>query len=396
MVMTIRESARAYVRLPVTITAGGRTWSGRTRDLSRGGTLVFVEAPYPLGSCELTVELPTGAFTALAEVRFTIPGVGVGLQFANLSPADLQRLAGVVETAAATFGLWGLVGKYLTDVDTRAPLKLATNQESVFAELRASLHKTQAQAVTAELGHFVLHPVGENGAAYKILFTRTGCVPAPESELMRTHSGFARASRGKVARVAPQDVWLKLHAGSHAKPYRLVELVGGGYGAIVVSEVPGAPPWLGFLTLGMGEQVALSNKGVLLFPAFTDAELEEIRLDSVRRNPTVDSQLPQEPAVTRELIRTRFTDFVPFDETRELELTSILKRDAQAEERKYGPRAVTLHPHILMRMRDGAGMEHVGVPLHDGKRYCLLQLTPDGFGKVMPMGRDAQFSLVVR
>ena len=97
--VSTRATSRAYVRLPATIRAGDQSWTGRTRDLSQGGTLVFVEPPYPAGACEVDLELPSGPLHASAEVRFMLPGVGVGLQFVNLDDDMRNRLDAVVNAA---------------------------------------------------------------------------------------------------------------------------------------------------------------------------------------------------------------------------------------------------------------------------------------------------------
>ena len=391
---TARAAARAYVRLPVQVRTVAGQWTGKTRDLSLGGTLVFVEPPYPSGACTVVMDLPGGALTVEAEVRFTIPGVGVGLQFTDLPPAAQQRIQQVVEAASATFGLWGMVGKYLGEFDSRVTLQLPSPTESVFAELRASLTRAQHNTPSSELSHHVLHPVGENGLAYRVLFSRPGCVPPTESDLAARLSGFVRATQGRVLRVAPEDVLLKLHAGSTPKPYRVAELQEGGYAAVVVSEVPGAPPRISLLTLSLGEQIAVSIKGQPIFPSFSDEELERVRLDSIKATPpAADSAPPHEVAGGQ---RARFSGFAPFDAAHEEELTRMLKEDGQAEVRRYGSRSVTLHPHVLLRIRDAQGVELVGVPMDDGKRQCLLQLTPDGFGRVVPLSRDHQYSILVR
>jgi len=392
---TARAAARAYVRLPAELQTPTGQWTGKTRDLSLGGTLVFVEPPYPNGPCTLVMDLPGGPLQCNAEVRFTIPGVGVGLQFVGLSSAAEQRIQQVVEAASATFGLWGMVGKYLGEFDSRLPLKLPSPTESVFAELRASLTRAQHNTVSTELSHHVLHPVGENGVAYRILFTRPGCVSPSESDLAARLSGFARATVPRVTRVAPEDVYLKLHAGSSPKPYRVAELVNGGYGAVVVSEVPGAPPRISLLTLALGEQIAVAVKGQTLFPHFTEGELDQIRLDSIKTLPHQEGTESPEPVMLGAQ-RARFSEFTLFDEAREKELSQLLKTDAQAEVRRYGSRSVTLHPHVLLKIRDPQGAELVGVPMDDGKRQCLLQLTPDGFGRVVPISRDHHFSILMR
>lgn len=386
-----REQARAYLKLPVTVSSPLGSWSGRTRDISTGGALLFLEPPYPSGPCTLSVELPDGALTASAEVRFTIPNVGVGFQFVDL-PDDLRgRLQRAVDAASATFGLWGMVGKYLTEHEPRAPLRLPGAQESLFAELRATLRNNSAgpRAADAPAQH-VLHPVGENGAAYRILFRRPGCVAPSESPLAAVLPGFLRTVGDKVWRVAPQDVWLKLHSGSQPRPYRVVQLTQGGHAAVVVSQVPGAPPRVSLLTLSLGEQIAVSLRGSPVFPAFTDEELEEIRLDSVKNSTTGSASAAPLPA------NLRFTDFAPYDESGEGVLTAMLRADPQSEVRTYGSRTVTLHPHVLLRVRDARGNEEVGVPLHDGRRYTLLQLTADGFGRVIPLQREKQFSVLIR
>ncbi|MEW5849393.1 MAG: PilZ domain-containing protein [Myxococcota bacterium] len=388
------ESARAYVRIPAVLRAGGNSWNARTRDLSRGGTLMLLEPPYPSGDCEVTLQLPTGPLTLKAEIRFTIPGVGVGMQFVDLSDEDRTRLGNVVDTASVTFGMWGLVGKYLAETETRAPLKLPgpAGNDAGFGAMRAALRQP-TPAYGVDLYLHVLHPVGESGAAYRFLFMRPGCQPPAHSDLAIELPGFLRAAQGKVAMVAPQDVLLKLHAGSQPKPYRVVRMESGVYAAVVVSQVPGAPPRISFLTLAVGEQVAVSQRGQSVFPHYTDGELEQIRLDSVRgRMPRTTAEA--NPGNLR--ARAQFSGFQPFDAAFEAQMNDELARDTLAEVRKYGDRTVTLHPHVLVRVRPEGGEETVGVAMHDGKRFCVLQITPDGFGRVVPIPRDAMVSMLRR
>lgn len=394
-----RETVRAYLRLPVEVVTPQGTFHGRTRDLSRGGALLFMEPPYPQGSATLKLDLPDGPVELSAEVRFTIPNVGVGFQFVDLPPDALARVEQAVDAAASTVGLWGLVGKYLNHTDKRTPpLRLPpTSSESLFAELRATLKGGGGPRAAAQApGQHVLHPVGENGAAYSVLFRRAGCVPPVESPLAAMLPGFVRTVSGRAMRVAPQDVWLKLHTGSQPKPYRVVQLAGGGFAAVVVSQVPGSPPKVSLLTLAFGEQVAISERGASLFPHFTEPELEEIRRDSIRDGHAGEGGGGEGPRAALSAGGTRFTDYAPFDDANEAALTGILERDTQSEIRNYGTRTVTLHPHVLLRIRDANGNEDVGVPLHDGKRHCLLQLVQEGFGRVIPLTRNMQMSVMIR
>jgi hypothetical protein len=391
--VTTRATSRAYVRLPAIIRSGDLVWTGRTRDLSQGGTLVFVEPPYPSGPCTVDLELPSGLLSAYAEVRFTLPNVGVGLQFVNLDDDLRARLDAVVNAAAATFGAWGLVGKYLAEAEPRAGLKLPPSGEmGALASLRASMQRSHTPAVSVELAAHQLHPVGENGHAYKVMFTRPGVVTPEQSDLAKRVSGFMRAVQGKVAAVAPQDAWLKLHAGAQPKPFRITLTTQGTYAAVIVTDVPGAPPRVSLLTLAVGEQIATSLRGTPLFPYFTEAELEEIRSDSVKgQPPSADGAA----GVVLEPGRTDFSEYVPFDEPHEAALAETLRQDAQAEVRRYRDRTVTLHPYILLKVRNAAGDETVGVAMHDGRRHCVLQLSPDGFSRVIPIGRDGFFGVML-
>lgn len=391
--MSPRQTDRAYLRVPVTIQQGGNKWSGRTRDLSRGGSLVLVESPYPAGTVEAALELPTGVLHSKAEVRFTIPGVGVGLEFLDMPESDQNRLEDLVSAAAATFGAWGLVGKYLAESEQRSPLKLPTPAESG----RPVLQRVLTPVVNAELSQHLLHPVGENGAAYRILFARPGTSTPEQSDLATRVTGFVRAVQGKVALVAAQDIWLKLHAGSQPKPFRVVQLTSGGYAAVVVAESPGELPRVSLLTLAVNEQMAVSQRGQSLYPHFSESELEEIRNDSVKGQPPVTAATqgsPAKAAVPEK--KAQFSTLAPFDANRESALEQALKNDPQVEVRRYGERTVTLHPYFLIKVKLGEGEEVVGVPMFDGRRYCVLQMSSAGVHRVVPLTRDMQFAVMRR
>ncbi len=67
--------------------------AGAIRDLSLGGVFVVDPEPFPIGT-SLNIELRFGdhAIPAQGVVRRSVPGVGMGIQFLEISPAVRARL----------------------------------------------------------------------------------------------------------------------------------------------------------------------------------------------------------------------------------------------------------------------------------------------------------------
>jgi c-di-GMP-binding flagellar brake protein YcgR len=99
-----RLHARLDLRVPVRIELDGRALHGHSRNLSLGGMLVDLAEPVALGSrLRLVFDLPDGQgeIDALAEVRWTDPDLGIGVQFLGLRPQAVYRLQRLMVAPAA-------------------------------------------------------------------------------------------------------------------------------------------------------------------------------------------------------------------------------------------------------------------------------------------------------
>lgn len=89
-----RRSSRVLVDLPARISAGGRVFSSRVRDLSLGGACVE-GASLPAGS-RVEIRIDLGAARPLRATGEVVSGGGrskTGISFASIPTKDLVRLA---------------------------------------------------------------------------------------------------------------------------------------------------------------------------------------------------------------------------------------------------------------------------------------------------------------
>ncbi|AKU92221.1 PilZ domain-containing protein [Vulgatibacter incomptus] len=105
----LRHEGRLPIRLPARLSlAGGNVVAAWTRDLSRGGAFVQIEAPPALGTAvEVSIELPGGELLRAPSqvVRVVGPAeasargrpAGCGLSFGELSPGDREKLEAFVD-----------------------------------------------------------------------------------------------------------------------------------------------------------------------------------------------------------------------------------------------------------------------------------------------------------
>jgi hypothetical protein len=95
-----RESYRARYFGAVEYEWSAARHTARTLDLSVSGMLIETPAPLSAGA-EFVVRLalPEGApVEAVCVVRRVVAGVGMGVEFADLKPADLTRVRQLVES----------------------------------------------------------------------------------------------------------------------------------------------------------------------------------------------------------------------------------------------------------------------------------------------------------
>ncbi len=88
-----REYRRFASDLNISVNGGADTFNVTTRDVSQGGVFFFTRRPFALNAIVVlklyTKEHP---LDASAVVVHLLPGVGVGVQFEDLSPESLERL----------------------------------------------------------------------------------------------------------------------------------------------------------------------------------------------------------------------------------------------------------------------------------------------------------------
>jgi hypothetical protein len=99
----LRRYPRADLFQEISIAGGGVVARSQVADLSAGG--MFVDAfrvPFSVGS-RITARFPLRAGEPArvleAEVHYVQPGIGLGLRFVNLSPAERARIVDYVEEA---------------------------------------------------------------------------------------------------------------------------------------------------------------------------------------------------------------------------------------------------------------------------------------------------------
>lgn len=93
-----RESRRANYPAEVEIEWGSSTIRARTRNLSLGGMLLEMSNPLWMNAeFEARIALPDGPVRVHGIVRRLVGGVGIGVEFVEISPQDLGRLRQLIE-----------------------------------------------------------------------------------------------------------------------------------------------------------------------------------------------------------------------------------------------------------------------------------------------------------
>lgn len=99
----LRGDQRRYRRIeagyPVTLFCQGETYRVKAANLSLGGIFIATKLPLRAGALvHLRLSLPDRSFIqATGQVRFTQPGVGIGIRFFEITERDLQHISEIVE-----------------------------------------------------------------------------------------------------------------------------------------------------------------------------------------------------------------------------------------------------------------------------------------------------------
>ena len=97
-----RRYRRVEAGYPVTLFCQGETYRVKAANLSLGGVFISTKLPLRAGALvHLRLSLPDRSFIqATGPVRFTRPGVGVGIRFFEITEQDLRRIGEIVEGPA--------------------------------------------------------------------------------------------------------------------------------------------------------------------------------------------------------------------------------------------------------------------------------------------------------
>lgn len=98
-----REHRRARLVTQVRCEALGREEMLLTRDVSVGGVFISAKEPFPMGSeTTLALQLAAGGTTikAAGKVVYSLKGLGMGIQFADLNDENRATLQKFVDESA--------------------------------------------------------------------------------------------------------------------------------------------------------------------------------------------------------------------------------------------------------------------------------------------------------
>lgn len=98
-----RQHRRARVVTEVRCEALGREELLLTRDVSTGGLFISAKEPFPLNSqVTLSLQLPAGGdrVSARGKIVYSLKGMGMGVQFSELSDAARTALQKFVDESA--------------------------------------------------------------------------------------------------------------------------------------------------------------------------------------------------------------------------------------------------------------------------------------------------------
>lgn len=98
-----RQHRRARLVTQVRCEALGREEMLLTRDVSTGGLFVSTKEPFPMNSeVAIAMQLPSGgaAINGRGTVVYSLKGLGMGVQFADLNETSLAALKKFVDESA--------------------------------------------------------------------------------------------------------------------------------------------------------------------------------------------------------------------------------------------------------------------------------------------------------
>jgi len=246
-------------------------------------------------------------------------------------------------------------------------------------------------------GTLRLHMVGENGEAYRICFEKHPSEPPEKSAFAQASPRVLDFARRAISRILVHDVLLRRTPQAPIEPVRLVEMLNGAFGYLVIH--PGGKP--GMMGLHGSELIVIEEDGKLIFPFFTPEDLERIAADTFRREPET-KQAAAEPAAPE--IREGFSEdyaHQTVDTTKPIrvshtELKQAMSRSERMQTRSYGSRTLKLFPDVWIEVqRPGEWAEPVrGFAMQDGAALCVFVLVGKGAPRVVKLeGKDHVFNI---
>lgn len=318
-------------------------------------------------------------------VRATDEGV---VAFASeVAEGQQAEWAAFVEQEAASGGLWRMIGRYAVNQGQEKEAARSVLEKGPLGILFRRIGAAPADAPESAPVSTRLHMVGENGEAWRVAFEKHPGVAPDASDLAASVPGFLELARVTVARILPQEVFLKRSPQGLIAPARVVELIKGGFAIVVLH--PNAPPSLA--GLHGAELLAVEVDGKPIFPFFDAADLDRIALDNFRRDP--ERAPAPEPSVP--LKEERFAAAYTHKELATAELAKSSQRDVReamaiaqrVQTRRYGDRTIRLFPELwleVLRPKAWAGPVR-GFAMEDGLQLCVFVLVGQDAPRVVAL-----------
>jgi hypothetical protein len=398
-----RRNPRYAAHIEIHVAVAGRNLVTLTREISRAGLFFFVEPAPPVGERVRCTLYPDAhePFSFNAIVRYTLPGVGVGIEISDELPNESARFRAFVEEQATSARAWRAIGGFVREE--------GQNEE-----------EEEDPGINVDFEQKEMIDVGESGEAFRVFFERYPPI-APEHSSLKDQPDALTQAKLLLSGVSSEPVHIKLHARDRLRTAHLGVLAKTtGYVAIVPPAT--ASEKFAFYSLSGREQLMTKEGDRAVFPFFTTNDLARIRrdcvsaVDSGRRKAI--SALDSEGSISMRYVRAkkdnarseghalRTDDLMPVtlsqwtrfsDETERLiiDLFDVL----QAETRVYVvggiERPVRLLRNLTVMVRGPrADAQDQGTLLHDGRRVCVLTgLKTREQMRIRPLSRDDEIRL---
>jgi len=326
-----------------------------------------------------TVHLPDGTLVTGTAAAMRISPDGLAGFSCEFAPAQQALWEAFVQQEKAAGGVWRMIARYALTGGQQHEAARSVLEKGRFGILFKRLGEKKPDAEDPPVV-MRLHMVGENGEAYRLAFEKHGGDKPEASPFVAATPHFVDLARKAIARVLGQDVFLKRSPQAEVTPVRLVELLKGGYGHVVLH--PTAKPSL--MGLHGSELMAVEVDGKSVFPFFTAGELELIAHDTFRLD--VDAPADSGPAQVREERAAAYAhkevDTQAPAASTQVELLDAMAASQRAQTRTYGDRALKLFPDVWLEVRRAGAPPARGFAMEDGPALCVFVTDGPGAPRV--------------